>query len=93
MNGAHGSGPNLGHHGGAGGDNGFLQPATHELLRPRFIQVHGYKFSLLATCTVGLEIPLTLKHTTIVFSPRCQDLSGEFIESHPLTTEGGQEFR
>ena len=50
VNGAHGSGPNLGHHGGAGGDNGILQPATHELLRPRFIQVHGYNFSLLATC-------------------------------------------
>ena len=50
VNGAHGSGPNLGHHGGAGGDDRFLQAATHELLHPRFIQVHGDNCPLLATC-------------------------------------------
>lgn len=50
VNGAHGSGPNLGHQEEAGGDDGFLQAATHELLHPRFIQVHGYNCPLLTTC-------------------------------------------
>lgn len=28
-----------------------------------------------AFCTVSLETPLTFKHMTVVFQPRCQDLS------------------